>query len=171
MTARVVNNSTNRRNNYITLDRGRRQGIHTEMAVISAEGVVGIVKDVSEHYCSVLSFLHKDSRISAQVKRNGYIGSMVWEGYDARYGNLKDIAKHIKLAVGDTIVTSSFSRIFPQGVPVGVIEKVNANTGDNFQDVRVRLSVNFGNLAHVYVINSLLKDEQAALEQKQENDR
>lgn len=171
MTARVVNNSINRRNNYLTLDRGSRQGVLPEMGVISPEGVVGIVKDVSEHYCSVLSFLHKDSRISARVRKNGFIGSMVWDGYDPLHGSLKDIAKHVKLAKGDTIVTSSFSKIFPQDIPIGVIDYVNARTGDNFQEVRVRLSVPFGNLTHVYIVSNLLKEEQARLEAKQENDR
>ncbi|MFM2207501.1 MAG: hypothetical protein RL213_1476 [Bacteroidota bacterium] len=171
ITARVVNNSVNRRNNYLTLDRGSRHGVRPEMGVISAEGVVGIVKDVSEHYCSVLSFLHKDARISARVKKNGFIGSMVWDGYDPLYGSLKDIAKHVRLAKGDTIVTSSFSKIFPQDVPVGVIDRVNPNTGDNFQEVTVRLSVPFASLAHVYIVGNLLKEEQTALEARQENDR
>ncbi|MFM2136868.1 MAG: hypothetical protein RL021_2268 [Bacteroidota bacterium] len=171
MTARVVNNSINRRNNYLTLDRGSRQGVRPEMGVISPEGVVGIVKDVSEHYCSVLSFLHKDSRISARVKKNGFIGSMVWDGYDPLHGSLKDIAKHVKLAQGDTIVTSNFSKIFPQDIPIGIIDYVNSKTGDNFQEVRVRLSVPFGNLTHVFVVSNLLKEEQSQLEDKQENDR
>jgi rod shape-determining protein MreC len=171
MTARVVNNSTNRRSNYLTLDRGILQGVRPEMGVISAEGVVGIVKDVSDHYCSVLSFLHKDSRISARVKKNGFIGSMVWDGYDDRFGSLKDIAKHVKLAKGDTIVTSSYSKIFPEGVPIGVIDLVNAKTGDNFQEVKVRLSVSFGSLTHVYIVGNLMKEEQVKLEEGQKDDR
>ena len=81
------------------------------MGVICPDGVVGIVKDVSEHYCSVISFLHKDSRISARIRKNGYIGSMVWGGTDDAHGQLTDIAKHVKLAPGDTIVTSSFCHL------------------------------------------------------------
>src|SRR5205823_15038916 len=112
MTAKVVNNSVNRRNNYLTLDKGSQQGVQPEMGVMCAEGVVGIVKDVSEHFCSVLSVLHKDTRISAKVKKSGYIGSLVWDGgYNFRQASLKDIALHVKLAKGDTIITSTYSSI------------------------------------------------------------
>ena len=171
MTAKVVNNSINRRNNYLTLDRGSLQGVKPEMGVICADGIVGIVKDVSEHYCSVISFLHKDSRISARIKKNGFIGSLVWEGYDEQIATLKDIAKHVKLAKGDTIVTSSFSTIFPDGIMIGRIDYVNAGTGNNFQDVKVKLSTPFGSLTYVYLVSNLMKEEQLKLEEKQTNDR
>lgn len=167
MVARVVNNSINRRNNYLTLDRGSLQGVHPEMGVISADGIVGIIKDVSPHYCSVMSFLHKDSRVSARVKKNGFIGSLVWEGYDAQFASLKDIAKHVKLAKGDTIVTSSFSAIFPEGIMIGTVDFVDANTGNNFQDIRIRLSTRFGSLSYVYLVDNLMKDEQLNLEARQ----
>ncbi len=171
MTAKVVNNSINRRNNYLTLDRGSLQGVKPEMGVICADGIVGIVKDVSEHYCSVISFLHKDSRVSARIKKNGFIGSLVWEGYDEQIATLKDIAKHVKLAKGDTIVTSSFSTIFPDGIMIGRIDYVNAGTGNNFQDVKVKLSTPFGSLTYVYLVSNLMKEEQLKLEEKQTNDR
>ena len=170
LTAKVVNNSINRRNNYLTLNKGSMQGIKPEMGVVSAEGIVGIVKDVSEHYCSVLSFLHKDTRISARFKKSGYIGSMVWEGSDATHGALTDIAKHVKISLGDTIVTSSFSSIFPEGVMIGTVDEVDPNTGNNFQDIRVKLSTSFGNLTYVYIISNLYKDEQRKLEENQTND-
>ncbi|MBL0138653.1 MAG: rod shape-determining protein MreC [Bacteroidetes bacterium] len=170
LTAKVVNNSINRRNNYLTLNKGSMQGIKPEMGVVSAEGIVGIVKDVSEHYCSVLSFLHKDTRISARFKKSGYIGSMVWEGQDATHGILTDIAKHVKISLGDTIVTSSFSSIFPEGVMIGTVDEVDPNTGNNFQDIRVKLSTSFGNLTYVYIISNLYKDEQRKLEENQPND-
>ena len=170
MTAKVINNSVNRRSNYLTLDRGSLQGVKPEMGVICPDGVVGIVKDVSEHYCSVISFLHKDSRYSARVKKNGFIGSMVWEGYDSQIASLKDIAKHVKLAKGDTIVTSSYSAIFPEGIMIGKIDYVEANTGVNFQDIKVKLSTPFGNLTYVYLVDNLLKDEQKKIEEGQDND-
>lgn len=171
MVAKVVNNSINRRSNYLTLDRGSLQGVKPEMGVICADGIVGIVKDVSEHYCSVISLLHKDTRISARVKKNGFIGSLVWEGFDASTGSLMDIAKHVKLAVGDTIVTSSFSTIFPEGIMIGRIEKLDPKTGVNFQDVDVKLATQFGSLTHVYIVDNVLKAEQKKLEEGQLNDR
>lgn len=170
-TAKVVNNSINRRNNYLTLNKGSLQGIQPEMGVVCAEGIVGIVKDVSEHYCSVLSFLHKDTRISARFKKSGYIGSMVWDdGMDPTHGSLLDIAKHVKISLGDTIVTSSFSAIFPEGVMIGTVDEVDPNTGSNFQDIRVKLSTSFANLTYVYIISNLFKEEQRQLEVSQPND-
>jgi len=162
--AKVINNSVNRRNNYLTLDKGSLQGIMPEMGVICVEGVVGIVKDVSPHFCSVLSILHKDARISAKVKKSGYIGSLVWDGYNFRRASLKDIAIHVKLAKGDTIVTSSFSSIFPDGIMLGTVESFEAKPGDNFYDITVNLSTDFSNLSYVYIVNNLMKDEQQQLE-------
>ncbi|MBK6444859.1 MAG: rod shape-determining protein MreC [Bacteroidetes bacterium] len=170
MAANVVNNSINRRNNYLTLNKGSLQGIHPEMGVVSAEGIVGIVKDVSEHYCSVLSFLHKDCKISARFKKNGYIGSMVWDGTDPTHGSLNDIAKHVKINLGDTIITSSFSAIFPEGIMIGTVDKVDPNSGDNFQEIEVKLSTSFANLTYVYIVSNLFKEEQRKLEESQPND-
>ena len=171
MTAKVINNSTNRRNNYLTLNKGSKQGVKPEMGVICSDGIVGIVKDVSEHYCSVISFLHKDSRFSARIKKNGYIGSMVWNGYDETHGTLNDIAKHVKVSKGDTIVTSSYSAIFPDGVFIGIVDEVTSTGGNNFQDITVKLSTPFGKLSYVYIISNLYKDEQKALEEPLKNDR
>ena len=169
-TAKVINNSTNRRNNYLTLNKGSRQGIKPEMGVICSDGVVGIVKDVSEHYSSVISFLHKDSRMSARIKKNNYIGSMVWNGYDETHGTLNDIAKHVKVSRGDTIVTSSYSAIFPEDVLIGTVEEVSSTGGNNFQDITVKLSTPFGKLSYVYVISNIFKGEQKTIEEPLKND-
>ena len=171
ITAKVINNSVNRRNNYLTLNKGSLLGVKPEMGVISSDGIVGIVKDVSDHYCSVMSFLHKDSRISARIKKSGFIGSMVWDGYDETHASLKDIAKQVKVAKGDTIVTSSYSSIFPEGIMIGLVEEVVDGGGTNFQEISVKLSTPFGKLTYVYIINNVFKDEQRALEEPLKNDR
>ena len=168
MVAKVINNSVNRRNNYLTLNKGSVQGVVPEMGVISAEGVVGIVKDVSEHFCSVLSVLHKDMHVSAKMKKNQYIGSLVWDGYDYRRASLKDIARHVPLAKGDTIVTSSFSAIFPEGIMIGTIEDFEAKAGDNFYSITIKLSTDFASLSHVFIVSNLMKEEQRTLEEKSE---
>jgi rod shape-determining protein MreC len=170
MTAKVINNSTNRRNNYLTLNRGSEQGVKGEMGVISTQGIVGIVKDVSPHFCSVMSVLHKDSRISAKIKKNSYIGSLVWEGYNAGHATLKDIPKHVQLEKGDTLVTSAFSAIFPEGIMIGVIEKFDSKPGD-FYLIDVKLSTDFSNLSHVYVVTNVLKEEQKKIEESLAHDR
>jgi rod shape-determining protein MreC len=164
LTARVINNSVNRRNNYLTLDKGSKHGIKPEMGVICASGIVGIVKDVSENFCTVISFLHKDSRISARIKKNNYIGSMVWDGFSSDEGSLKDIAKHVKLQKGDTIITSSFSAIFPEGIMIGTVRSVENDPSENFFKIKIKLSTSFGSLSHVYIVNNLMKEEQRTLE-------
>ncbi len=171
MTAKVINNSVNRRSNYLTLNRGSQQGVKPEMGVICSDGIVGIVKDVSEHYCSVISFLHKDSRISARIKGTNYMGSMVWDGFDETHGTLNDIAKHVRVKTGDTIVTTSYSAIFPEGIMIGLVDEVNSSGGNNFQDISVKLSTPFGKLTYVYLVGNELKDEQRSLEEGLKNDR
>lgn len=171
VTAKVINNSTNRRNNYLTLNKGSNQGIKPEMGVICSDGIVGIVKDVSAHFSSVISFLHKDSRVTARIMKNDYIGSMVWNGFDETHGTLNDIAKHVKVAKGDTIITSSFSSIFPEGIMIGTVESVSSSGGNNFQDISVKLSTPFGKLTYVYVVSNIYKEEQKALEEPLKNDR
>ena len=170
MTAKVVNNTTNRRSNYLTLNRGSLQGVEPEMGVICPDGIVGVVKDVSEHFCSVMSFLHKDAKVSAQFKKNNFYGSLVWDGFDATHGKLNDIEKHVKVAKGDTIITTSFS-FFPEGIMVGVVESVNESSNSTFQDITVRLSTKFNSLTYVYLIGDKLKEEKQVLEEPLKNDR
>ncbi len=171
MTAKVINNSVNRRNNYLTLNRGSLQGVKPEMGVICSDGIVGIVKDVSENYSSVLSFLHKDVKISGRITGTDYFGSMTWPGYEQTHGKLNDIAKHVKVSKGDTIVTTSYSGIFPEDIMIGTVDEVVKGGGDNFQDITVKLSTPFGKLTYVYIVNNLMKDEQRALEEPLKNDR
>ncbi len=164
ITTRVVNNSINRRSNYLTLDKGSLQGVEKDMGVISSAGVVGIVKDVSKHYCTVMSVLHKNTRISTRFKNNNYFGSLEWDGSDSREATLLEIAKHVKFNVGDTLVTTVYSAIFPEGVMVGVVKNSELKPGDNFYKITVKLSTNFSNLSHVYIVDNLLKQEQKKLE-------
>ncbi|MEY4110241.1 MAG: hypothetical protein RLZZ46_596, partial [Bacteroidota bacterium] len=114
--ANAINNSVGLRNNYLTLDKGSLHGIKPEMAVITASGIVGITKDVSPHFSSVLSVLNKDARISARIKKNGFFGSLFWDGTDYRFGTLTDIPTHAGIKKGDTIVTNAYSAIFPDNV-------------------------------------------------------
>jgi rod shape-determining protein MreC len=164
--AKVVNNSVNRRNNYLTLDKGTLLGVKNEMAVVSVQGVVGIVKDVSPRFASVMSILHKDCRISAQLKNNDYFGSLTWDGNDYQYAQLGDIPKHAVLKKGDTVVTSYYSSIFPQGIVIGTVDEFSKQASDNFYKISVKISTNYKNLTNVYVIENLLKTEQDTLEMR-----
>jgi rod shape-determining protein MreC len=162
--AKVINNSITRRNNYLTLDKGTLQGIKPEMGVITSQGVVGIVKNVSDHYCTVMSMLHKDARIGARFKNNNYFGSLAWEGADPTVAVLKDIAKHVSFKVGDTVVTTSYSAVFPENILIGIVASSDIKPGENFYNIQIKLSTNFSNLTYVYVVDNVLKPEQRQLE-------
>jgi len=167
ITARVINNSVSRINNYITLDKGSLQGIQPDMGVISSNGVVGYVKDVSPHFSTVVSLLHSGFKVSSIIKKNGYFGSTVWNGVSPRYANLLDIPIHAKISIGDTIVTSTYSGIFPRGIMVGKIHQIGT-AGESFKEIKMLLSTDFQNLSYVYVVRNIMKAEIDTLETKLE---
>lgn len=165
--AKVVNNTIMKRNNYITLDKGYIHGVRKNMGVICGDGIVGIVKDVSEHFSTVISFLHKDSKLSAQLNSTKDFGSLVWEGVNPREGLLKDIPTHVKITTGDSVTTTGFSSIFPEGVMIGKVKNAEQKSGDNFHNVEVSLSTNFSTLRYVYVVTDILSIEKLRLEAKE----
>jgi len=164
-TAKIINNSVNKQLNYITLNKGRIHGIESDMGVVTANGVVGVVKSVSENYSSVISLLNSRIKISAKIKKNDYFGSLSWDGKDYRKALLLDIPFHVQVRKGDTIVTSGFSSTFPEGLTLGIIDEVLTSSGSNFQEVKVLLSNDFKSLSYVKVIGDLLKEERIELEE------
>lgn len=166
--ARVINNTVGKRNNYIMLNKGRRHGIDKDMAVITSGGIVGTVVNVSDNFSWVMSMLNKQTRISGRIKKNNQMGTVVWNGIDHRYGTLTDIPAHVKIAKGDTIVTSGFSYIFPANLMLGTIEDFRVEQGEHFYVIPFRFSVDFNSLDYVYVVRNLLKDEQETLEKSTE---
>jgi rod shape-determining protein MreC len=163
--SKVINNSINRKNNYLTIDRGTKHGIVKGMGVTSAKGIVGIVWNVSENFATIRSILHSDTKVSAQV--NGNIGSLVWgEGNnDSRYAYLKDVQSHLNIKKGDKVLSSEFS-LFPEGTTIGYVVENRIKGGTNELDIKVKLSTDFSTLQYqyVYVINNLLSSEQVSLE-------
>jgi len=168
ISAKVINSSTNKLLNYITLNKGAIDGIKIDMGVISDEGVVGIVKTVSQRFSVVIPILNPKSDISCKFKRSNYSGGLIWSGEDYRYASLTDIARHVELSLGDTIVTSGYTSSFPEGIPVGNIEDFKIKESDAYYKIKVKLSVNFHTLSHVKVINYLNFQQQKDLEKKSE---
>lgn len=164
LSAKVINSTLNRRNNYLILDHGRQQGVEPGMGVISTHGVVGIVSKVSENFCSVISLLHKETIISAKLKKNDYFGIVTWQGGSYDFATLSDIPRHVTLQKGESVITRSSSGIFPEGVMIGWVEEFEVPAGENFYDIKLRLSSGFNRLTHVYIVKNVLKAEQAALE-------
>ncbi|SEL11326.1 rod shape-determining protein MreC [Parapedobacter koreensis] len=167
--AKVTNNSIHQQNNYITLDKGRKHGIERGMGVISSSGIVGIVLHVSEHFCTVQSLLHSETRISAALEDSQAFGSLVWgDNYDPRIGTLKDIPNHVKVREGELIYTSGFS-LFPPGILAGKVVQTGISGGDSFLDIKIELSTQFHNLQQVYVVKNVLAAEKAALESQNDD--
>lgn len=160
---RVINNSVNKQYNYITLDRGSEAGIAPDMAVISTDGIVGIVKSVSQNYSSVLSVLNLDFTVSAKIKKNGYFGPLSWSGSSSYYATLVDIPHHVKINEGDTIVTSGFGGVFPEGYLIGTISDFKLK-GGNYYEIKVKLLNDFRKLNYVQVIRNFAKNEIDSLE-------
>lgn len=162
--AHVINKSINNIENSLTLDKGRKDGIKTEMAVISNKGVVGIISNVSEHFSTVLPIINQTLSVSAKIKRNNFYGSLWWDGDNYRKALLKDIPFHADIVKGDSIITSGYSSIFPEGILIARVDEFNHKNGNNFLNIKVRLSIDYKTLENVYIIEYLLKDEQTQLE-------
>jgi rod shape-determining protein MreC len=167
--ARVVNNSTNKQYNYITLNRGSNHGIEPDMAVLSSDGIVGIVKDVTDNYSSVISLLNRYFKVNAKIKRNGYFGPLAWTGRGHSKAILTDIPHHVEILIGDTIVTSGYSAIFPENYMIGITSDYRLK-GGNYYEITVDLATDFKNLTNVQVVKNLFREEQVQLEKSAEND-
>ena len=166
----VINNSINKQNNYLTLNIGALNGIEAGMGVLGTNGVIGVVKNVSDHYASVLSILHRSAKISSKLKNTNYFGSLQWDGKDYQYGVLMDIPNHVDLKKGDTIVTSGYSAIFPEGLLVALVADYSKPEGENFYSIKVKFANNFKSVSKAYVVKNIHQKELQELEKKEEGD-
>jgi rod shape-determining protein MreC len=164
--AKVINNSTNKVQNYITINKGERDGIRPDMGVINEDGVVGVVATVSDRFSVIIPVLNPKLQIVSKFERSNYTGPVAWAGEDYRYANLLDIARHVDFNLGDSLITSGLTTAFPEGIPVGTVEDFQIKDGDPYYNIKVKLAVNFRTLSHVKVINYLFYFEQKELEER-----
>lgn len=162
--AHVISNSVTQPNNYITINRGSLDGIEPEMGVIDQNGVVGIVNVVGPHSARIISLLNPDLRLSCKVKGNDSFGSLVWDRRDPYHAVLEEMPRHVQFNRGDTIITSGYSAVFPEGLIVGTIEEQIRDKNDNFFSLRINLSTDFSQLSTVRAIKNNLRDELKSLE-------
>ena len=170
MEAKVISKSINKRNNYFMLNKGRSSGIDKDMSVIAQNGIVGIVTQVTDNFSLVMTVLHQDSKIAVKNKRTQASGTLVWEGGSYEKGKIIDIPSSMPLKVGDTIITSGFSRNFPEGIIVGYIEKFSKDQGSGFYNVDIKYSTDYNKLGFVYVVKNFFKIEQEQLEKGMKNE-
>ena len=164
--ARVIKNSLNLADNYITLDKGSSSGIHSEMGVVDGNGIVGIVYETSPSYSVVISVLNSKSNISCKIVGSDYFGYLKWEHGDSRYAYLKDLPRHAEFNLGDTVVTSGFSTVFPEGIMVGTVDDMSVSHDGLSYLLKIKLATDFGKLSDVRVIARNGQQEQKELENK-----
>ena len=162
--ARVVESFITLQTNYIMIHRGSAQGIKKDMGVISPQGIVGRIVNVSENYSTAMILLNRQFKANAKLKKGGERGSVEWDGKDPNYVFLKDIPKSAAVAKGDTVITSELSSIFPTNIMVGTVNSIINDKSSNFYTLKLRTTTNFYSVFYVYVIEDLHRDERKQLQ-------
>jgi len=150
--ARVIKNSVNRQHNFLVIDKGSQDGLEQDMGVISSRGIIGVVSHVSERYAMIISLLNTQQRFTAELKKSGTFGTLRWDGVDYRRVFLSEIPQHIEISVGDTVVSSVFSLVFPPGIPIGFVKSGSLKRG-TFLELEVELFEDFKSLHYVNVVS------------------
>ena len=162
--AKITNNQFTRRNNYLTLNKGYRQGVEEDMAVINSLGVIGVVKEVSSEHATVLSILNKNSKIHAKLKNSLHYGTLSWDGEDYTTTQLTDIPRQAKFSIGDTIMTGGKSLLFPEGILIGTIKDFKYDH-NKYERIDISLFNDMSALSYVEVITNMNKEELRKLEE------
>ncbi|OYT16439.1 MAG: rod shape-determining protein MreC [Bacteroidetes bacterium 4572_77] len=170
ISAKVISNSIRKPKNYLMLNKGKNQGIKKNMGVVGPYGGVGIVYAVSDDFCTVISFLNTQSLISAKIQRNNELGSLQWDGKNPSIAHLKSIETYIPIQIGETVVSSGFSHIFPEGILLGTIKDFHMVDGSNTYNIDIQLSTKFSKLKYVSIIRNRFYEEQIELERRNLHD-
>jgi rod shape-determining protein MreC len=157
--AKVVQMTTDELHNYLTINRGSKDGIQRGQGVRNEEGVVGIIRTVGPNYSVVLPVINTHTNLSCRFAKNDYIGTLQWDGKDSRFAQLADVAAHMVVNPGDTIITSGLRPVFPEGIPVGIVENSVLYEGESYYSIRVRLHTNFKRLKYVEVVQNADQNE------------
>ena len=167
--AKVINNNYSKRNNTLTINKGTKDGLKPDLGVINGNGVIGVVKNVSENFATVLSILNSSSKINVRLKKSSHFGTLVWNGEDYRLAQIIDIPRQANLKKGDTIITGGKSAIFPEGILIGTINDIKIND-HQYQQVNVLLFNDMSTTSQVQIVENLQRDEQKELEELSENE-
>ena len=160
---RVISKTVNKRNNYFMLNKGSSSGIEKDMGIIAPNGVVGVVVKTTENFSLVMSVLHQDSKLNVRNERTKTTGTLVWNGHHYAVGQIVDMPSSIAVKKGDTIVTSGFSRNFPEGIPVGRVKSFSKDKGTGFYNINIDFFTDYNKLDYVYAIKNFFKIEQDRL--------
>jgi len=164
LSAKVIGNTVTLQTNFITLERGSLQGVKKGMAVVGSEGIVGVVVSISENNARVMSLLHRNSKVSAMLKKDNNAGSIEWDGADPSFLILKNIPKSARVVRGDSVVTSNYSANFPSHLLIGTVNNIVVDPSSNFYTLRVKTATNFFTLQYAYLIDNFRYAEQTNIE-------
>lgn len=163
MPAKVVGNTLYFKTNYLQLERGALQGVKYGMSVIAPQGVVGVVTEVGNNYCKVMSLLHSSTRVSAMMKKTKSTGDIEWDGLDPHFVTMKKVSRGNAVTIGDTVVTSTYSVNFPSDIMIGKVVEIKQDPSTSFNNIKVKLSTDFYSLQYVYIVKNFRFAEQSAL--------
>jgi len=166
ISAKIINNSIHKRDNFITINKGEKHGVKNGMGVICNDGVLGIVHSTSENYSLIISVLNKESAISICLKKQNNYGSLKWKGFNYKQANIEGIPNHVDVNIGDTVITNGYSTIFPAGIDIGNIVSHQENSESGNQDIKINLFTDFNNVKYAYIVSSNESLEQLKLENK-----
>lgn len=168
--SKVIHNSYDSYENYLTLNSGSLVGVKPDMGVINSRGIVGIIDDTSPRYATVASILNTKSQINAKIKKSNHFGSLIWNGKNTGFVQLIDIPRLAAIRKGDTIVTGGQSVIFPENINIGTVDKIFIDNETNYYTLNIKLFNDMTDLGHVYIIKNKDRDEIINLENKKEKD-
>jgi rod shape-determining protein MreC len=162
--AKVVGNSYSLQNNFITIERGANQGVKKGMAVVGPQGIVGVVVETSPNFSKIMSLIHRNSKVSAMLKKDNSTGSLEWDGTDPGFLTLRNVTKGAKVAKGDTVLTSNYSANFPSQLMIGTVAEISSESSSNFYTLKIKTATNFFSIQYVYLIENVRYAEQVQLE-------
>ncbi len=155
----IIQKTISLQNNFFTIDKGKKQGVQPEDAVVSANGIVGVITNVSENFATGILILNRLNGVSAKLKKNNYFGSLTWNGKNYLFMTLSEIPNHIKVNIGDTVVTSGYDLLFPPNYPIGTVISVKKNSQDNFFTIKVKLFEDLKQTDNVFIVKYNNKTE------------
>ncbi len=168
--AKVVGANISKRKNYITINKGEKDGIKPDMGVIGANGIIGVVYSTSNNFATIMPVINVNLKISVKLKKNDYFGSLFWDGKKNNIAILEEIPGYVNVQKGDQIVTSGMSSMFPENISVGVVVDFDKDQSTDFYKIYVDLSTDFNNISYVYVVkNPKLEEYQNLIDELNED--
>lgn len=167
--AKVINNNFRKNNNYLTINKGKAEGIKTDLGVINSKGIIGITKNIDNHYATVLSILNVNSSINVRLLNSHHFGSLSWDNKDYNTVQLLDLPIQASIKIGDTVITGGKSTIFPEGIPVGTIKNFQTKN-NNYEYINITLFNDMSSIGYVQIITNFHQDEIINLEEKTSNE-